>query len=240
MLDSTQNIQVFQYTPSSILVQFTTEINENLLQFMLNFKQLIQQKRSQQLHQVINTYNSLLITYKSTISNFYTEKQALLHLATQVEITRFKSGPLKQIPVCYDTELGWDLEVVSKTLKLSISEIIQKHSQPIYTVYFIGFLPGFPYVSGLDSSLYHRRKAQPRDKIPKGSVGLADTQTGIYPVDSPGGWQIIGRSPQPLFEIQNNIPMAFLKAGDRIQFQPISKAEFSQIEAEHASHTNSL
>jgi KipI family sensor histidine kinase inhibitor len=224
--------RVFQFNTTSILLEFDATVDESLLGFILNVKEIIWKEKPKQVLQVINTYNSLLVMYKSTINKFYIEKEELLDLVSQVQSSQMTEVELKKIPVCYDQSFGWDLEALSKDLGLSASEIIQKHSAVKYRVYFVGFLPGFPYLGGLDSSLFHRRQAQPRAKIPKGSVGIADQQTGIYPIDSPGGWQIIGRSPIDLWETSQKDHFSFLKAGDQIQFDPISKEEFEYIQSQ--------
>ena len=140
---------------------------------------------------------------------------------------------LWRIPVCYDAEFGIDLEEVCSTLRLSKDELIKQHTSYQYIVYGIGFLPGFMYLGGLPESLEIPRRAEPRLQVAKGSVGLAGKQTGIYPQDSPGGWNIIGNCPIPLFNPSLKDP-CFVKVGDKIQFQKISRAEYDlhKIEGE--------
>ena len=129
------------------------------------------------------------------------------------------------IPVCYGGEFGPDLDEVAHRNKLTPADVIRQHSTALYRVYLIGFTPGFPYLGGLPSQLATPRKQTPRASVPRGSVGIAGEQTGIYSQDTPGGWQIIGRTPLSLFDVKNN-PPARLKAGDRIIFQPISPDQF--------------
>jgi inhibitor of KinA len=133
-----------------------------------------------------------------------------------------------KIPVCYDIALGLDLFELSQHSKLSIEEIIDKHSSQTYKVYMIGFLPGFPYMATVDVSIQMNRRAVPRQIVPKGSVGIAGEQTGIYPLDSPGGWQIIGQTPLNLFDISKENP-CLLSPGDRVEFYAISLEEFWEI-----------
>jgi len=137
------------------------------------------------------------------------------------------------LPVCYDLEFGMDIEEAANTLKISVEELIKQHTSHQYVVYGIGFLPGFMYLGGLPSSLEIPRRAEPRLKVQKGSVGLASKQTGIYPQDSPGGWNIIGNCPVALFDPSKKDP-CFVKVGDKIQFESISKAEYElhKIEGE--------
>lgn len=228
--------RIFQFNEISVLIEFDAEINEKLLGFILNLKENLFKNKSKQILQIINSYNSLLIMYVSTINNFYDKENELLQLIADVKVLHKSDSNIKKIPVCYEDDFGWDLELLSDNLGLSKSEIIELHSKPIYTVYFIGFIPGFPYLGGLDSSLYHKRKPQPRRIIPSGSVGIADQQTGIYPTDSPGGWQIIGKSPIRLFNPNQTEQLCYLKAGDRIQFESISKEEFEYIQSEKANN----
>ncbi|PPL00193.1 5-oxoprolinase subunit PxpB [Parapedobacter indicus] len=129
------------------------------------------------------------------------------------------------IPICYGGEFGPDLDEVAHRNGLTPAEVVQQHSTALYHVYLIGFTPGFPYLGGLPQQLATPRKPTPRPLVPHGSVGIAGKQTGIYPQDTPGGWQIIGRTPLPLFDATNR-PPARLKAGDQVVFQPISPEQF--------------
>jgi inhibitor of KinA len=130
-----------------------------------------------------------------------------------------------EIPVCYGGSFGPDLPGVAEYHGLTPGEVIALHAAPTYQVYMIGFTPGFPFLGGLDPRLQTPRKKTPRGKVPAGSVGLADKQTGIYSLDSPGGWQLIGRTPVKLFDLSRGKPL-FLEAGDRVRFCPIPEREF--------------
>jgi len=136
---------------------------------------------------------------------------------------------LWKIPVCYDQEFGIDLEEISNQNSIPIPDIIQGHSGSIYSIYFIGFLPGFLYLGGLDKQLYFPRKMTPRLKINKGSVAIGGSQTGVYPNESPGGWNVIGNTPINFFNINDENP-CFASAGDQIQFVSVSKSEYNKIE----------
>ena len=142
--------------------------------------------------------------------------------ADQIE----KPGSLHTIPVCYEWSFSPDLDRVANHAGLSVDEVIARHSGAEYQVFFLGFLPGFPYLGGMDSRLAMPRKKTPEVLIPAGSVGIAGEQTGIYPLDSPGGWQIIGRIPVPLVDFTAS-PPAVLSAGDRLRFEPITADEFA-------------
>ncbi|QHE59988.1 5-oxoprolinase subunit PxpB [Rossellomorea vietnamensis] len=136
------------------------------------------------------------------------------------------------IPVCYGGEFGPDLEEVANHHQLSTEEVITKHMNGDYLVYMIGFAPGFPYIGGMSPEIATPRRKSPRLKIPAGSVGIAGEQTGVYPIETPGGWQLIGRTPLKLFKPDNNDSPSLLKAGDRIRFTPISLEEYRALEEE--------
>ena len=224
-----ESTRIFQLSERSILIEFNRDITKNLLYFLLNLKEDIFLNKSEHILQVTNTYNSLLVVYKFTINNFNSEKNNYFELISNVSTTDMPKSSSRKIPVCYELDFGLDLEEVSKKTGLPISEIIKRHTHPIYTVYFIGFLPGFPYLGGMDSSLFCRRKSNPRPKINSGSVGIAGSQTGIYPSSSPGGWQIIGRTPLSLFDSHKTDTPCVLSPGDSLQFESITKEEFDDL-----------
>jgi len=216
------------YGERSILVEWPSEINEIILQDILIFKNAIQNKFIESKIEVKSAYNSLLITYDFTIENINDKILALKSLYSSKDVIKKTAFRLWKIPVCYDDEFALDLEEISKQKKLSKQEILKLHSGTIYTVFFIGFLPGFLYLGGLDESLYAPRKSTPRLKIDKGSVAIGGHQTGVYPIESPGGWNIIGNTPINFFNVEKDIP-CFAKPGDKIKFSPISKKEYQDI-----------
>lgn len=134
------------------------------------------------------------------------------------------------IPVCYGGSFGPDVEELAALHNLSVQRVIDIHTAATYTVYMIGFVPGFAYMGGMDEQLATPRKQTPRQAIPAGSVGIAGKQTGIYPLETPGGWQIIGRTPLKLFDANRKQP-ALLKAGDMVKFKPVTPLEFDQYGA---------
>ena len=215
----------------AILIEFQPEINEKSLNKLLSFKEIIEKELIEDKVEVINTYNSLLIVYVSTIENIYDKVFALKELVSKANIGKNINSQIFHIPVCYDEEFGLDLELISKEKYLKIPEIIQLHTTPLYTVYFTGFLPGFLYLGGLDEKLQISRKPSPRMKVEKGAVGIGENQTGIYPKTSPGGWQIIGNSPMTFFD-KNTNPPCVISAGDKVNFYSVSKSQYFQISEE--------
>lgn len=145
----------------------------------------------------------------------------LIHLLQQLwenDQTQATTAPrCIEIPVHYGGEFGEDLFEVAKFHHTTSEEIIRRHTEPTYTVFMIGFQPGFPYLNGLPENLHTPRRDVPRTKVPAGSVGIGGSQTGIYPFTSPGGWQLLGRTDLPLFNIQNS-PPTLLSAGDNVRF----------------------
>lgn len=138
-------------------------------------------------------------------------------------------GPrLVEIPVCYDGMFGPDLDDVAALHGLTPAEVIRRHCAPRYRVQFLGFLPGFAYLTGLPPGLATPRLDTPRQSVPAGAVGIGGSQTGVYPLESPGGWRIIGRTPRLLFDPSRE-PPALLRADDRVRFVPITAAEFEAM-----------
>ena len=135
---------------------------------------------------------------------------------------------LVEIPVCYDPEFAFDVENVAHHAQISSREVVDLHSAAEYRVSCIGFVPGFPFLAGLPKELATPRRATPRKEIPAGSVAIGGAQTGIYPLRSPGGWNLIGRTPLQLFDPEKT-PPAFLRAGDRVRFRAITRKEFEAL-----------
>ena len=136
---------------------------------------------------------------------------------------------ITEIPVCYGGVFGPDIENVAKLAGLTVEEVIKIHSQEDYLIYMLGFLPGFTYLGGLDERIHTPRLANPRIKIPAGSVGIGGSQTGIYPLDSPGGWQLIGKTPVKTYDPLREPPILF-EAGQYIRFVPVTEDEYYKIE----------
>jgi inhibitor of KinA len=136
------------------------------------------------------------------------------------------SSRIVEIPVCYDSEFALDIDRVAEHAKVSTPEVVDLHSGAQYRVSCIGFTPGFPFLSGMPKRLATPRRGVPRKEIPAGSVGIGGAQTGIYPLRSPGGWNLIGRTPLKLFDPTKN-PPALLRAGDRVRFRVVTREEFA-------------
>ncbi len=145
------------------------------------------------------------------------ELHALWAEAESIDLTKAFQGQLIEIPVTYGGEQGPDLQEVAKIHQMTPEEVVALHTAPIYTVYFVGFMPGFVYLGGLDPQLHTDRRATPRITIPAGSVGIGGSQTGVYPGVSPGGWQILGNTEVPFFDLSQEQPSLFMP-GDQLRF----------------------
>jgi inhibitor of KinA len=176
----------------------------------------------------IPTYRSLIILYDPSLTDAYKLQSALLALEERLTGIEIPPPDIVEIPVCYGGELGPDIDFVAKCHNLTVDEVIRIHSEPEYPVYMIGFTPGFPFLGGLPEILHTPRLETPRKRVPAGSVGIANAQTGVYPIDSPGGWQLIGRTPLKLFDPKRPTPF-LLKAGDRLKFRAIAFEEYNRL-----------
>jgi inhibitor of KinA len=185
------------------------------------------------LRDVVVAYSSLTIIYdvflvrsidlSGSASDFVKDK--LLEAYRQPVVPDRKGQKLWRIPVCYDTSFSPDLGFLSSHHGISERAVIDLHTSSVYHIYMIGFLPGFPYMAEVDKKIATPRRETPRSRVEEGSVGIAGIQTGIYPITSPGGWQIIGRTPWKLFDKNVDAPVQ-LEPGDSVQFYSISKEEF--------------
>ncbi|MCJ7695707.1 MAG: 5-oxoprolinase subunit PxpB [Anaerolineaceae bacterium] len=174
--------------------------------------------------EAIPSYSSLLVLYEPAAVSPAKMVAWINERINTCSWDQELSTRLIEVPVVYGGIHGVDLEAVAKTHSLTSEDVIQRHSQVEYTVAMMGFSPGFVYLSGMDESLATPRLASPRMNVPPGSIGIAGNQTGIYSIQSPGGWQLIGQTPISLFDPQSANPFYF-SPGDRIRFKPISLAE---------------
>ena len=224
-----ENTLKFLYCGDSALtVEFGDEISPEINAKVRALTDLLQNNRIKGIIDCVPTYRSLLIIYdnaKIKSDKLIKKLKSLLENTTAVSD---KSKNIFVIPVCYEDEFAPDMANVCKHTGLSAEEIIKLHSSKDYLIYMLGFLPGFPYLGGLDKRLHTPRLPSPRTAIPEGSVGIGGEQTGIYPVKSPGGWQLIGMTPIKTYDAEREKPILY-SAGDMIRFKPISKAEFIKI-----------
>ena len=178
--------------------------------------------------EIIPTYRSILIYYNPSKTTPSVLEPTLTDLESSLSDITIPPPKVVEIPVCYGGEYGPDIDHVAKRNSLTVQEVIRLHAEPEYLIYMVGFTPGFPFLGGLPEVLHTPRLETPRTIVPRGSVGIANGQTGVYPIASPGGWQLIGRTPIALFSPERANPIRY-QAGDRIRFKPISSLDYRRI-----------
>jgi inhibitor of KinA len=176
------------------------------------------------------TYRSVVMRYDPLKTSLANLQEQVHRLFSHLDDFDIPEPQLVELPVCYGGEFGPDLGHVATVNDLTDAEVIARHSQPEYLIYMVGFTPGFPFLGGLHTSLHTPRLEIPRKSVPAGSVGIANGQTGVYPIESPGGWQLIGRVPITLFNPHLENPF-LLSAGDLLKFTPIDVHEYEKIQA---------
>jgi len=191
----------------------------------------LERKNVPGVREITPTYRSLLINYDPPAADPDRLRPILEKLEQGLDNIEIPPPGRVEIPVCYGGDLGPDIGFVSRHTGLSEKELIAAHSTPEYPIYMIGFTPGFPFLGGMPEELATPRLETPRTRVPAGSVGIANNQTGMYSVDSPGGWQLIGRTPLRLFDPGREEPFIY-RAGDLIKFKPISREEFDNLRKE--------
>ena len=216
----------------AVSVEFGQEISLEINHKVMALKMVLEREPIRGIVELIPTYCSLLIQYDPMELRYGQLRDRLEALVTQLDEVEMPPKQVVEIPVAYGGEYGPDLREVAKANNLSEEEVIRLHSESEYPIYMLGFVAGFPYLGGMNKAIATPRKQSPRLKIEAGSVGIAGEQTGIYSVESPGGWQIIGRTPLKLYDVNRNEPV-LLKAGQYIKFKPITKEEFRAMENEH-------
>ena len=214
-----------------MLVSFGDEISRPLHENVLRLTNALLSENKSFLRNVHPAYATVLISFDPMLASF-----SAVHRYVESVLKKINSFPLPkrreiEIPVCYGGEFGPDLNDVASCNNLSLDEVVRIHSSGEYLVYFLGFSPGFPYMGGLSNKIATPRLATPRRKTPVGSVAIGGNQTGIYPVSSPGGWRIIGRTPVRIFRRDGEHP-TLLQMGDLVRFKSITKDEFDGSKTE--------
>lgn len=180
------------------------------------------------LKDIVPAFASLLICFDREKADFKTVKAAVAAMLAGLSAAADGEKRIWLLPVCYEGEFAPDMADMEKMCGLSAAEIIDIHSGRDYQIYMLGFLPGFPYLGGLDERIHAARLDSPRVEIAAGSVGIGGAQTGVYPCASPGGWRLIGKTPAVLYDPNREQPIVY-QAGDYIRFLPIDRAEFARL-----------
>ncbi len=214
-----------------LLAVYGRGIDEQVNERVHRMAALLRRHGNPAIEAVVGSYCTLAVHYNPLRSGFAEVAALLTDLEKELVTTTAAPARTVDIPVCYGGAFGPDLDFVASHCRMSEEQVIACHSKPAYRIYTIGFAPGFCYLGGLDEGLHTPRLESPRQKVAAGSVGIAGNQTGVYPLDSPGGWRLIGRTPLRLFAPERQQPLLY-EAGDLIRFRPISESEYLTLAEE--------
>lgn len=218
---------------SSVLIVFGDTISTEINQRISATVKLIKEQRIEGIVDMIPAFASLLINYNPLVINYDTIRRRLERILRMDTRAEAAAKRVFEIPVCYGGEFGPDLGDIAENAGLTPEEVVEIHTSRDYLIYMLGFLPGFCYLGGLDERIHTPRLSSPRLRIPAGSVGIGGSQTGIYPMDSPGGWRLMGMTPVKTYDPQRETPI-LVQAGEYIRFVRIDEAEFRRIAAQVA------
>ncbi|KKK32992.1 allophanate hydrolase [Salinicoccus sediminis] len=223
-------MEVRQYAENALTIYMGDDIDEEVNRRLVELKKKIESLDIAGLGEIVISYTSLIIYFDIFKTDAGTIEGKLRDINTDALLEGGFEYRVVEIPVCYGGEYGPDIENFEEN-GLSADEVIDMHSGKEYLVYMLGFMPGFPYLGGLDEKLHKARLETPRVRIPAGSVGIGGKQTGMYPFESPGGWNLLGRTPVPLYDPGRAEPILY-QAGDRIVYRAIDEGEYEDIKAE--------
>ncbi|MCC5910401.1 MAG: 5-oxoprolinase subunit PxpB [Clostridiaceae bacterium] len=212
----------------ALVMEFGNCISEEINEKIRAMTIAIETKNIEGVVELVPTYRSLMVHYNPLIIEYTVLLTTLQALEEELENIELPAPQIIEIPTLYGGDYGPDIETVAQHNALTVEEVIQTHTSGEYLIYMLGFTPGFPYLGGMDKKIATPRLQSPRTKIKGGSVGIAGSQTGIYSIDSPGGWQLIGWTPVKLYDENAEKPI-LLKAGNYIKFKEIDEKEYKRI-----------
>ena len=210
---------------SSLILYFGEGIDPYIAKEVQHAYSALKKASIKGFYEIIPSYASLMVSYDVLMYGFEDVKALIegqLQESSPLEVSQQR---IVKVPVFYGEEVGLDLALVAEEKAMSVDEVVALHTQGVYSVYAIGFAPGFAYLGQIDERLATARLANPRKEVPKGSVSIADRQTAVYPTKSPGGWKILGRTPVEMFDASYE-GLSLVHVGDLVQFEAISKEQF--------------
>lgn len=217
---------------SAAVIELGNVVSEEIQQCITSIGGFLDEYSFEGFIEYVPAFTTVTVFYNPLLTDYETVSALLKEMLEEIGEEEGDDLPITiDIPVLYGGEQGPDLSFVAAHAGLSEATVVDLHTSGEYLVYMIGFAPGFPYLGGLNEKIEAPRKESPTAKIPAGSVGIAGKQTGIYPIETPGGWQIIGQTPLKLFDADRN-PPALLKAGNRLRFVSITEDEFEEMKRE--------
>lgn len=225
------NVKIMPAGDAALVVEFGDIIDENVNAHVHALARKIEEQHIEGIMEVVPTFRSVLVRYDVFVCSYSQIRDVVHSLADNLNVLDKTAKKIVKIPCCYGARFGQDLSDMEKLTGLDRDEIIAIHSATDYKIYMLGFLPGFVYLGGLDKRIEVPRLKTPRVKICKGAVGIGGNQTGIYPMDSPGGWRLMGATPIDLYDENRETPI-LLAAGEYIRFVPISILDYYDIRQE--------
>ncbi len=213
---------------TSVAVVFGDEISADINAKIRAYDEALNEEQIDGVYETVPTYCTLTIHYAPEQIRYEELKKKLEVLLRETHKAQKMNTVVMEIPVLYGGEYGPDLQYVADYHHMTPQQVIDMHANEEYLIYMLGFTPGFSYMGGMDERIATPRLKTPRVLIPAGSVGIAGKQTGIYPIDSPGGWQLIGRTPVKLYDAHRDTPI-LLDAGLHVKFVPIDETEYNRI-----------
>lgn len=221
-------VRVVAAGDAALVAEFDDRIDSAINARAIALAQALRRARPNGIRDIVPAYRSVTVYFDPLRTDATVLESQMRAAATAGTDAHPQAGPLVHVPVCYDEDFGPDLERVARFAGLPVREVVHLHGSREYRVFLLGFVPGFAYMGMVDPRIALPRLSEPRTAVPAGSVGIAGDQTGIYPRQTPGGWNVIGRTPMALVSLDRPVPSMFA-AGDRVRFHQVDRSAFEQI-----------
>lgn len=217
--------QIEQAGPDAVLIRFGEQINIDLVPVIRAATKQLQHSLQEEIRGLVPSYTTLMLCYDLRKNDFASIQHKIQLQLADLSVNNVPPGKLIEIPVWYDSEVGPDLQRVADFHQIDIDEVVRRHTATTYHIFAIGFAPGFAYMGQISKQLATPRLDTPRQHVAAGSVAIADQQTSVYPINTPGGWNILGRTPMKMFDRQL-ARLCPVKTGDQVRFKSVNKDDF--------------